>query len=184
MYLVVSMTAATALLLWMEHLVAPPGTAEAVPPRLEPLLTALKTEEPIQSGTWNDIVISYREGFTGKPSVPLASSEQFLPYHFVIGPGGSVDGMPAWKTQKDGYGRLPTGTRSIHVCFAGQPDSNAVSPEQWNSLLGLLRQLRHRCDLPQDAIRLDPQSDPRLRPDISRQAYQLRQMLLAANVID
>lgn len=184
MYLVASMTVATGLLLWMEHLVAPSGVETAVLPRVEPLLGALATKEPIKPGTWDDIVISYREGFTGNPSVALAASEQFLPYHFVIAPNGSVDGMPAWKKQEDGMGRVSMGTRSIHVCFAGHPGSNAVSPEQWNALVGLVRQLRHRCQLPQQSVRLDPQSDPKLRPDISHQAYQLWQMLMAAGIID
>lgn len=183
MYLVGSMTVATGLLLWMEHLVAPPGALE-VRPRMDGVLKALKTDRPVSPGTWNDIVISYREGMIGNPTVPLASTEQLLPYHFVINSDGSVDGLRAWQKQNDGVTRSALRDRSIHVCFAGQAESNAVSPEQWNVLVSLVRQLRYRCELPSEAVRLDPQSDPKLRPDIPHQAYQLQQMLLSADIID
>lgn len=183
MYLVVSMTAVTGLLLWMEHLVAPPGSAEAVSQWTDHIAEALRTDRPIEPGSWGEIVISYRDRVPGDPRVALIVPGRPFPYHFVIQPTGEIHTLPNWQAQEaSSDGNL--GTKAIHVCLSGQPGVDGVSAEQWDALMGMLRQLRARCRMSEKAVRLDPQSDPQYRSNLSQQAYRLRQMLLAADVID
>jgi len=183
MYLVASMTVATGLLLWMEHLVAPPGIGRAPREGAGPLGEALRTLRPIEPGSWGEIVISYRDRAASDPSVALAAGRS-SPYHFVVEPTGRIRALPTWREQEPDDGNAERDVRAIRICYAGQPGSDGVSAEQWDALIGLLRQLRLRCQLPAKAVQLDPQSDPQFRPNISHQAHCLRQMLLDADVID
>ncbi len=184
MYLVVSMTAATGLLLWMEHLVAPPDAAELSPPAAGPAAEAVQIVQDIQPGTWDEVVISYRERVTSIAALSLAATGQRSPYHFVVDREGRVKGMSAWQDQERDEARTGVGARAIRVCLTGGDEGQGVSAEQWDALMSLLRQLRVRCYLPTKAVRLDPQLDPQFRPDASNPASRLRQMLLAADIID
>jgi hypothetical protein len=184
MYLVASMTVATGLLLWLEHLVAPPGGNDGAYQAVGPAAMALRADRPIEPGSWQEIMISYRARVANDKTVALIATGRQSPYHFVVQPGGEIRSLPRWQEQDAGPGSGELGSRAIRICLAGQPDSNDVSPEQWDALVSLLRQLRQRCQLPAKAVRLDPQSDPHYRPNIPNQAYRLRQMLLAADIID
>ncbi len=182
MYLVASMSVATALLLWMEHLVAPPGEAMPVVDDGTDLVDAVASGA-IDPARWDEIVISYRDRVPGDPAVALAVPGRPLPYHFVIQPNGKVHTLPTWGEQNGGQS-ADLSSRAIRVCLAGRPDSDSIGPEQWDALMGMIRQLRVHCQLPTKSVRLDPQSDPHYRPNMSNQAHRLRQMLLAADVID
>jgi hypothetical protein len=182
MYLVASMTVATALLLWMEHLVVPEGTYVDSVQAVGPVATALETEEPIEPGDWDEIVISYRDRVPGDPAVALAVPGRPYPYHFVIQPTGEIHTLPKWQGHTSDGGVVEP--RAINICLSGRPGLNGISAEQWDALVSMLRQLRARCQLPAKAVRLDPQSDPQYRADVSPQAVRLRQMLLAADIID
>lgn len=184
MYLVASMTVATGLLLWMEHLVAPEGLQRDGIQTIGPVATALETARPIEPGNWDEIVISYRDRVPGDPAVALAVPGRPYPYHFVIQPTGKIHTLPTWQDQRFDAVAATAEPRAIHVCLSGQPGQSEISPEQWDALVSMLRQLRVRCQLPTKAVRLDPQSDPQYRSDVSQQAYRLRQMLLAADIID
>jgi len=184
MYLVASMTAATALLLLMEHWVAPPGSRDTPPDSLGPVAQAVNTHQTDRLENWDEIVISYRDRMARISSVALAATGQRLPYHFVIEPDGQIFALSAWREQEPDVSGGGVVTRAIRVCLAGEPDAGAVSADQWNVLVNLLRQVRSHCGLSAKAIRLDPQSDSQFRPDVSPQAECLRKMLLAADIID
>jgi hypothetical protein len=184
MYLVVSMTAATTLLLLMEHWVAPPGMRDLPLESLGPVAQAVNDHQTDRLENWDEIVISYRDRMAKISPVALAATGQRLPYHFVIEPNGEVFALPAWRDQEPDVSGGGVVTRAVRVCLAGEPDTSAVSADQWNALVNLLRQVRLHCGLSTKAIRLDPQSDSQFRPDVSPQADCLRKMLLAADIID
>ncbi len=185
MYLTISMTAATGLLLWMEHLVIPPNTQPGQTTILNPLSEVVRTAKTIQPGAWEEIVISYRDRLPSvAAAVAMAAPTQRLPYHFVIDAEGQINPLSAWQEQKADVSGTEVVTRAIHVCLAGQGEGGGVPAEQWDALIGLLRQLRTQCQLPTNAVRLDPQSDPEIRPNVPPPAHRLRQMLLEAQVIN
>jgi hypothetical protein len=183
-YLVASMTVATALLLWIEHVVVPVDPHRGGPTMSKPVADALRTNRPIQPGTWDEIVISYRDRVPTASAVALASPSQPLPYHFVIDASGQIRSLPTWQEQQPGVSGTDVVSRAVHICLAGQSDLTAVPADQWDSLVSLIRQVRAKCNLPAKAVRLDPQSDVQVRPNLSQQAQRLRQMLLAADIID
>jgi len=184
LYLVASMTVATGLLLWMEYLVAPPGVRQPARPTNAAVTEALHTREPVQPGNWDEIVVSYRDRVASDPMVALAATGRPSPHHLVVEPTGRIHSLSAWKDQQANKSGGEAASRTIRVCLAGRPDAEAISAEQWDTLVSLLRQLRLRCQLPTKSVRLDPQSDPQFRPNISPQAHRLHQMLLAARIID
>jgi hypothetical protein len=183
-YLVASMTVATGLLLWMEHLAIPLEARKGDAAGGGRLAKVLQTTPSVQMAKWDDIVISYRERLPLTAGITLAAQTQQLPYHFVVDAEGHVRTLPAWHEQKPEVSGTEVISRSIHVCLAGQTGASAVPADQWDSLVGLVRQLRLQCQLTAKAVRLDPQSDPQVRPSIPNQAHRLRQMLLAADIID
>ena len=131
------------------------------------------------------VVVSYRDRVASAPSVALAAATgRPNPYHFVVEPNGKIRALAAWRDQEADTTGGATASHGIRVCLAGQPNSDGISAQQWDVLVALLRQLRLRCQLPNKSVRLDPQSDPQYRPNISSQAHRLRQMLLAADIID
>jgi len=183
-YLVTSMTVATALLLWVEHLVVPPDAQRAGAPVSKPIAEALHTNQTVQPGKWEEIVISYRERLPTSSAVALAAPSQQLPFHFIVTPSGQIRALPAWRDQQPGVSGTEPVSQTVHICVAGQADSTTLPAEQWDALVSLIRQLRAKCRLPARVVRLDPQSDAQVRPNVPPQAQRLRQMLLAADIID
>ncbi len=182
MYLVASMSVATGLLLWMEHLVAPPGDVPTLAPHGDPIVEALKTEQPVDPSMWDGIVISYRDRVPGDPAVTLAVPGHRIPYHFVIKADGRIHTLNTWSEQQGDQDQF--GSRAVRVCLAGSPEITDISAEQWDALMAMLQKLRVRCQMSDGCVQLDPQSDPQFRPNLSEQAYRLHQMLIAAGVID
>lgn len=182
MYLVASMSVATGLLLWMEHLVAPPGHVELPAAHGDPVVEALETSKPIDPSMWDGIVIAYRDRVPGDPAVALASPGHRIPYHFVIKADGRIHTLASWSEQEGDQDQF--GARAIRVCLAGAPDVEGISAEQWDALMAMLQKLRAKCQLSDRCVQLDPQSDPQFRPNLSEPAFRLHQMLIGAGVID
>ncbi len=184
-YLVASMTVATGLLLWMEHLVVPGDALKTNPAATGVVAAALRTTQSVPPGKWDEIVISYRDRLPSASGLALAApNQQPLPYHFIVDPEGKIRTLPAWQEQKAEVSGTEVVSRAIHICLAGQSGVSTVPADQWDTLVSLVRQLRTQCQLSAKAVRLDPQSDPQVRPNVSNQAYRLHQMLLAADLID
>ncbi len=178
------MSAATALLLWVEHLVVPTEPIRPGSLTRSPIALAVQTPQTIQPGKWDEIVISYRDRLPTTSAVALAASAHQMPYHFVIDQTGQVCSLANWKEQQTDIAGTKTVSRAVRVCLAGSNDATTVSGEQWDALISLLRQLRATCQLPTKSVRLDPQSDPLARPNAPQPVQRLHQMLVAADIIE
>ena len=90
--------------------------------------------------------------------------ENGLAYHFVVGNGkgmrnGAIGVCPRWNRQLDG-GHLASAAQNqtaLGICLLGHFDHRRPTPEQMQSLRGLVEALMARCKLTPSAVKTHQQ---------------------------
>lgn len=113
-----------------------------------------QTDVPLQLVKWRNLVVH---------SSASAGSELAKGCHFLVVPGadgrgGSVVATDRWKQQADGRHVQVAGfdynRNSIGVCVIGEFSSRPPSRDQFDAVVGLVRQLRRQCGVPADQVYL------------------------------
>jgi hypothetical protein len=172
--LAASMTFGAASLMWIE-----PHTTRLYPdladtgsgPHL--LRARLASDTP----RWQGILVEQR--FDHQGPAPLSDqAEERQAYHFIIDADGFRQDCPPWRSQES----IPGLQGLIRIAVQARPHASAVSMQQWQSLLELLRYLQDRYQVPNRHATF--QAYPPANSDALRQqAAQLAAMLRAAGLL-
>lgn len=168
------MTVGAASLMWIE-----PHTTRLYPdlPDTGAGPHLLRAHLPSDAPRWQAICVEHR--FDHRGPAPLSDQPaERQAYHFIIDADGFRQDCPPWRTQAP----IPGLHGLIRVAVQARPHASAVSMQQWQSLLELLRYLHDRYQLPnaQAVFQAHPPADS---DALQRQADQLAAMLRAAGLL-
>jgi hypothetical protein len=176
--LVVSMTAGTVTLSWIEPAPTPLLTAAAQAP--DPDLESLIAKPPApDQPQWAGITIHHRspDQVASSPSLTIGRAEER--FHFIVHSDGIIRETAFWQEKVALNDR-----RYIAVCMMGTRSRDKISARQTQSLMRLLGRLSAHSNIPQNAIELDELSDPTKCPDLPPDAVALQRFLDSLGIAD